>query len=130
MAIPDLVCPQYGERFFGGGNEHWTRRWDSTGNYGYEVREGDEWDAVLEMMNDGVWEGEVEISVLYEVELERVIKRVRPVWLDVTGCGRAEVDVKSTSEPFAYLTPEWSSSVEGTILDVSSLITTCAALNL
>ena len=120
MGVTDLVCPQYGERFFGGGNEQWTRRWNSSGDYGYKVTNADEWDAVVEVMNDGVWEGQIEVSVLYEVETEKVMKRVRPVWLDATGCGRASVDVKSTTEPFEYRTTEWASNIDGTMLDVSS----------
>ena len=46
------------------------------------------------------------------------MKRVRPVWLDVTGCGRAEVDVKSTTKQFTYRTPSWTSSIDGLLLDV------------
>ena len=40
--VSDLVCPQFGERFFRGGNEHWTRRWNNGGDYGYKVNAKDE----------------------------------------------------------------------------------------
>ena len=121
FAVQDLVCPRYGERFFGSGNEHWTRRWDGGGEYGYKANVEDEWVVVVEIMNDGEWEGEVEVEVMFEVERDRMLKRVRPVWLDATGCGRSDIEVKSTTAPFEYKTPPWTSSVEGTLLDVSEI---------
>lgn len=119
LAVQDIVCAKYGERFFGSGNEQWTRRWDGGGGYGYRAHTEDEWAAVVEIMNDGEWEGEVEVEVLFEVERDRVLKQVRPVWLDATGCGRADVEVKSTTESFEYKTPAWTSTLQGILLDVS-----------
>lgn len=115
--VADLVCPEMGERFFGSGDVRWTLRWNSHGDYGYKVKAEDRWDTVVELMNDAEWEGEVEIQVLFEVDAG--MSEVRPVWLDATGCGRSDVDVKSTTEPFEYTTPEWISSVSGTLLGVS-----------
>ncbi|KAL8691752.1 MAG: hypothetical protein Q9218_003101 [Villophora microphyllina] len=116
--VPDLVCPEMGERFFGSGDARWTRRWNSHGDYGYTVRPHDRWDIVVEVMNDGNWEGEVEIQVLFEVDTG--MAEIRPVWLDATGCGRSDVEVKSTTEPFKYTTPEWTSSVNGVLLDIAA----------
>lgn len=101
-ALPDPVCPQYGERFFETGNEQWTRRWNSDGDFGYKVNARDEWSAVVEVMNDGNWGGDIEVMILFEVVRDKSMKEVRPVWLDVTGCGKSEVDVKSTAASFEY----------------------------
>ncbi|KAL8777281.1 MAG: hypothetical protein Q9194_002642 [Teloschistes cf. exilis] len=116
--VADLVCPEMGERFFGSGDARWTLRWNSHGDYGYKVKAQHRWDTVIEMMNDGKWEGEVEIKVLFEIDTGT--SEVRPVWLDATGCGRSDVDVKSTIEPFKYTTPEWISSVSGILLDIAA----------
>ena len=119
--LPDLVCPQFGERFFGGSNDQWTRRWGGDGEYGYKVDAGDEWSAVVEVMNDADWEGEVEVTVLFEVEGDKSMKDVRPIYLDASGCGDGGVEVKSTTAPFEYEVPEWVSPIDGTLLDVSLL---------
>ena len=74
---------------------------------------------MVEVMNNGKWEGLVDVLVLFEVEIGNLMKEVRPVWLDVTGCGRAEVEVKSKVEPFMYRTPERISEIDGNLLDVS-----------
>ncbi|KAF2019983.1 hypothetical protein BU24DRAFT_448354 [Aaosphaeria arxii CBS 175.79] len=120
---PDLVCPQMGERFYGGGNERWTRRWNSIGPWGYKIDQNDAWDSVVELMNDGQAEKTVNIVVRYEVvpadsEEGREYRGIRAVWLDVTGCGRGEVEVKSESEAFEYSTPNWESPISGQLVDV------------
>lgn len=117
QGVKDIVCPEMGERFFGSGDAQWTLRWNSHGDYGYKVKAQDRWDMVVEVMNDGEWEGEVEVRVLFEVDTG--MPEVRPVWLDATGCGRSDVDVKSTTEPFEYTTPVWTSTVSGILIDVS-----------
>ena len=88
---------------------------------GYWVR-NHEWSAIVEVMNESEWQGGVEIEVLFEIERVKPMKRVRPVWLDVTGCGNASIAVKDTKEAFSYRTPEWTSSINGTILDVSRML--------
>ncbi|KAH7405670.1 hypothetical protein DE146DRAFT_778966 [Phaeosphaeria sp. MPI-PUGE-AT-0046c] len=120
----DLVCPQMaGERFFGGGNERWTRRWNSIGPWGYKIDEDDAWDIVVELMNDADVEKAVNIIVRYEIieadsEIGKDYRGIAAVWLDLTGCGSADMDVKSTTESFYYRTPDWTSPVNGTMVDV------------
>jgi hypothetical protein len=118
----DLVCPQMaGERFYGGGNERWTRRWNTNGMWGYKVDEGNRWHIVVEVMNDADVEQTVNIVVRYEVlpmSMAQGYRGIAAVWLDVTGCGDAEVNVGSTTKPFKYQTPEWVSSVDGVMVDV------------
>ncbi|KAF2117369.1 hypothetical protein BDV96DRAFT_644793 [Lophiotrema nucula] len=122
---PDLVCPRMaGERFYGGGNERWTRRWNSGGPWGYKIDEGDEWDIVVELMSDADVDTTVQIVVRYEIvsatsTAGRDYRGVTAAWLDLTGCGNADVDVKSTSEAFEYRTPDWISPIEGEIVDVA-----------
>jgi len=60
----DLVCPHIaGERFYGGGNERWTRRWNSIGPWGYKIDEDNVWIIVVELMNDADVEKTVNIIV-------------------------------------------------------------------
>ena len=121
----DLVCPHMkGERFFGGGNERWTRRWNSLAEWGYEIRESDVWDAVVELMNDANEEMTTQVVVRYEVisassPLGKKYRDIVAVWLDLTGCGDADMDVKSTTEPFNYRTPDWVSPINGLMVDVA-----------
>ncbi|KAF2196985.1 hypothetical protein GQ43DRAFT_227980 [Delitschia confertaspora ATCC 74209] len=125
LGRPDPVCARMeGERFFGGGNERWTRRWNSISDHGYEINANDKWDAVIELMNDADEEVTAEIVVRYEIISKeskegKGYKNVRAVWLDLTGCGNADVDVKSTTEAFEYRTPNYTSSVSGLIVDVA-----------
>lgn len=120
----DLVCSHMaGERFFGGGNERWTRRWNSIGPWGYKIDRDDVWDVVIELMNDASVESTVNIVVRYEVieansEVGNDYRGIAAVWLDLTGCGNADIDVKSTTESFEYRTPDWTSSVNGVLVDV------------
>ena len=72
-------------------------------------------------MNDGDWGGEVYVTVLFEVEKDKVMKEVRPVYLDASGCGDGGVEVKSLTAPFEHEVPEWVSPIDGTLLDVSLL---------
>lgn len=124
-ARPDLVCPQMvGERFFGGGNERWTRRWNSNSLWGYKIDEGDEWDVVVELMNEADIEVTVNIVLRYEyvhanTNTGRDYGGIAAVWLDMTGCGNADVDVKSTTEAFEYRSPDWISPVNGEIVDMA-----------
>ena len=62
-------------------------------------------------------------TVRYEVigadsEVGKDYRGITAVWLDLTGCGNADVDVKSTIEKFEYRTPDWISSVDGIMVDV------------
>jgi hypothetical protein len=120
----DLVCPlMIGERFFGGGNERWTRRWNSLASWGYRVNEGDNWNIAVELMNDAEVEQKVQVVVRYEFIPDTAVtgityKNVRPIWLDLTGCGDAEVEAKETSNPFSYRTPDWISPMDRVMVDV------------
>ena len=120
---PDLVCPQYGERLFGSGAERWTRRFGRAGTWGYRVRPGDRWDAVVELMNGAAVPREAMIAVRFEWVHARhpaavSMREVHVAWLDITGCGRAAWPARSATEAFAYATPRWVASVNGTLLDV------------
>lgn len=121
----DYVCPQMaGERFYGGGNERWTRRWNSRGDFGYKINKDDQWDVVVELMNESDVETTTQIVVRYEVVSAtspegKKYGEIAAVWLDLTGCGNADVDVKSTTGPFEYRTPEWVSPINGIMVDVA-----------
>lgn len=121
-ARPDLVCPgMAGERFYGGGNERWTRRWNSGGPWGYHIGDDDQWDIVVELMNDADVDMAVHIVVRFEYILAKDARDYRGIavaWLDLTGCGNAEVDVKSITDAFEYRTPNWTSPVGGIIVDM------------
>lgn len=43
---------------------------------------------------------------------------VEAVWLDLTGCGHADVNIKTETEIFEYRIPDWKSPIDGVMVDV------------
>jgi hypothetical protein len=121
---PDPVCPNMaGERFFGSGNDRWTRRWNTIGHWGYKIDPDDQWVLVVELMNESDMEQDVNIVVRYEVISAsspegKDYNGIASVWLDLTDCGDAEVEVKSVTEPFEYRTTNWTSPIKGILIDM------------
>ena len=123
----DLTCPRMaGERFYGGGNTRATRRWNLHGRWGYYVGKDDEWDMVVDLMNEGT----VDFDVMLRIDFEwvsassaegRQYRRVRPIWLALKDfCSDSGVPVRSLTEPFHIKTPEWISTVDGPLVDGSA----------
>ena len=73
-------------------------------------------------MNDSDSEKEVSIVVRYEwisAKEGSQYRGIAALWLDLTGCGNADIDVKSTTEAFNYRTPNWTATVDGIMVDVA-----------
>ena len=124
---PDLTCSMTGERFYGGGNTRATRRWNLHGRWGYQARESDIWDVVVDLKNEGTADVEAVVRVDFEwvsassAEGQQY-RGVRPIWLSLDHyfCGGIGLPVLSVTKSFRIRTPSWTSSIEGPILDVAS----------
>lgn len=116
----DLVCPDMaGERFFGGGNERNTWRWNTRGLWGYQVKDHHRWDIMMDVMNISDEEADLNIVVRYEIvpaEKAEGYRNVAAIWLDMSGCGDAEMGIKSFNDPFEYRSHTWLSSTSGIIV--------------
>lgn len=119
--IKDLVCLDIaGDRFFGGGNERDTWRSNTIGRWGYQVKENHRWDIAIEFRNDNDKEVDLNMVVRYGVVSGENAERhgnVAAIWLDMTGCGNAEMEVKSLNEPFGYRSLNRTSSTSSIIVN-------------
>ncbi|MCJ1265700.1 hypothetical protein MMC22_005580 [Lobaria immixta] len=127
IARSDITCPSMaGERFYGGGNTRAIRRWNNHAGWAYSALEDKRWDLVVELVNDGPLTVEASIRVDFEwvkaTSIEgRQYREVRPIWLALDNfCGDASVSVKSTSEVFSVRTPEWTATVDGSLVDIAA----------
>lgn len=120
----DATCPagfagvpgsQYTERIFAAGNERTPVDFSGT-NYGVKLGSSDQLHLVADLMNFATSPQTVYITIEYKWATGAdgtARKGVKPVWLDVDGCGDSEY-----SAPFGLSdqTYDWSSPVTGALI--------------
>jgi hypothetical protein len=117
---PDLVCPsglqgQFGERFFAAGNERSHLHLPSP--YGYTVSATTpHFLLIYHLVNkDAVNAKTVYVQVTYRTRPTSETQPVRPLWLDIDGCGDSEY---TAAVGYSDNHSSWASTVSGRIIGI------------
>lgn len=112
-ARKDATCRYWPERFFAAGNERTPFLLPA--GYGYRTTSRDRWSLVTHLMNMADKPRDLYIDVDFTYRRPSGLEKVRPVWLDVAGCGDSEYAIPAGS---SATSADWSVNVPGRIVAI------------
>jgi hypothetical protein len=89
---------------------------NSTIKAGYYISPTDQIAILSELMNQAMFAQDAVVTITFTyLPSSSSIKHATPIWLDIGGCGSPDLPAVANTT-FAYVSPAWESTVEGTVL--------------